>query len=48
MEMSFKDLFIKNEKLALSDVKFETPEVVIFTTSEKSKEKKVKKFVAMT
>ncbi len=40
MEMSFKDLFIKNEKLALSDVKFETPEVVIFTTSEKSKEKK--------
>ncbi len=39
-EMSFKDVVIKNNKLSLTDVKLENPQMIMFTTNAKSKEKK--------
>ncbi|QOW11184.1 hypothetical protein Q73A0000_12860 [Kaistella flava (ex Peng et al. 2021)] len=39
-EMSFKDFIIKNNRLSLSDVKFEGPQVKMFTTNVKSDQKK--------
>ncbi|MDP2452917.1 MULTISPECIES: hypothetical protein [unclassified Kaistella] len=39
-EMSFKDIIIKNNKLSLTNVKFESPQVTMFTTNVKSEEKK--------
>lgn len=39
-EMSFKDILIKKNKLSLTNVKFENPEIKMFTTDVKSDEKK--------
>ena len=39
-EMSFKDILIKKNKLSLTNVKFENPEIKMFTTEVKSDEKK--------
>lgn len=39
-EMSFKDIKMKGEDLSLSKVRFESPQIKMFTTAEKSQEKK--------
>ncbi len=39
-EMSFKDILIKKNKLSLTNVKFENPDIKMFTTDVKSDEKK--------
>ena len=38
--MSFKDILIKKNKLSLTNVKFDNPEIKMFTTDVKSAEKK--------
>ena len=39
-EMSFKDILIKQNKLSLTNVKFDNPEIKMFTTDVKSEQKK--------
>ena len=39
-EMSFNDIIIKGNKLSLTNVEFESPEIKIFTTNVKSEQKK--------
>ena len=39
-EMSFKDIIFKGKQLSLSDVRFEKPDIKMYTTNVKPKEKK--------